>query len=352
MIIQLIIRGTDATYNVFRNGVGGYWWNQQEDAAMLEKIEFIKGPAGFMVSIAEPGGIVNNVTKQPTKERIANIDAGFGSYNMMRITADFGGSLNKNGKFSYRFNTGVHNQERAFQFSKASRYFICAAVKYEPNEKTTITAEYNYMHGKTSGNNIDVPSVNGKMFALPRNFAVADASTDAITATDKYYRIHVKHSFNDNWHLNAQAAYVNGTWGGYMLDADGDVPVSNDTLYRASNFDDWRNFSEVAQAFIDGKFYTGHKIEHKILAGIDYCNAGFTDLPGGTWGEQKFGLYLKQPQYYVSPDSLKNFPIGPKTTVKWGWTSLYLQDHIKIAGKLVVTLATHLTHAFLKHLRS
>ena len=48
---SLIIRGTDATYSVFRNGVGGYWWNQQEDVAMLEKIEFVKGPAGFMVSI-------------------------------------------------------------------------------------------------------------------------------------------------------------------------------------------------------------------------------------------------------------------------------------------------------------
>ena len=65
---QLIIRGTDATFNVFRNGVGGYWWNQQEDVAMLEKIEFIKGPAGFMISMAEPGGVINNVTKQPVKK--------------------------------------------------------------------------------------------------------------------------------------------------------------------------------------------------------------------------------------------------------------------------------------------
>ncbi len=341
----LIIRGTDANWNVFRNGVGGYWWNQQEDAAMLEKIEFIKGPAGFIVSIAEPGGIVNNITKQPIKERIANIDEGYGSYNMMRIAADFSGPIDQKEKFTYRINVGAHNQERAFQFSKAYRYFICAAVKYEPDKKTSITAEYNYMRGKTSGNNTDVPSMNGKMFLLPENFAIADATTDAIKTKDAYYRLQLKHNFNDNWHLFAQAAYVHGTWGGYMLDADDDVPVSNDTLYRASNFDDSRNFSAVAQAYIDGKFYTGHKIEHKILAGIDYCNAGFTDLPGRTLGDQEFGLYLKQPQYYVSLDSLKNFLIGPKTTVKWGWTSLYLQDNIKIAGKLVITLATHLTHA-------
>ena len=49
------IRGTDASYNVFRNSIDGYWWNQQEDAAMIEKIEFIKGPAGFMTSSAAAG---------------------------------------------------------------------------------------------------------------------------------------------------------------------------------------------------------------------------------------------------------------------------------------------------------
>ncbi len=342
---QLIIRGTDATFNIFRNGVGGYWWNQQEDAAMLEKIEFIKGPAGFMVSIAQPGGIVNTVTKQPSKERLANITAGFGSYNMMRITADFWGPLTKNAKLTYRVNAGVHKQERAFQFSKAFRYFVCAAANYDLDKKTSITAEYNYMYGRRSGNNNYLPSVNGKMFVLPRNFAVADAGTDKLTSTDNYYRIQLKHRFNDNWQLIAQGAYVNGTWGGYMLDADGDVPVSNDTLYRASNFDDWRNFSKIAQAFVDGKFYTGHKVEHQVLFGIDYCNAGFTDATGGTWGEKKFGLFLPRPQYYVNPDSLKNLQIGPPNKLDWGWTALYLQDHIKIAGKLVVTIAGHLTHS-------
>lgn len=140
-----LIRGTDATWSVFRNGVGGYFWNQQEDVAMLEKIEFIKGPAGFMINVAQPGGIINNTTKQPGKERIATIDEGYGSYNMMRLTADFGGPIDQKEKFTYRVNAGAHNQERAFQFSKAYRYFICAAVKYEPDTNTRITAEYNYM---------------------------------------------------------------------------------------------------------------------------------------------------------------------------------------------------------------
>jgi iron complex outermembrane receptor protein len=66
---------------------------------------------------------------------------------------------------------------------------------------------------------------------------------------------------------------------------------------------------------------------------------------GGTWGEKKFGLNIFNPNYYVNPDSLRNFEVGPPGHFSIKWISLYVQDHIKIAGKLVLTLGGHLTHA-------
>ncbi|HET9434163.1 MAG TPA: TonB-dependent receptor, partial [Chitinophagaceae bacterium] len=345
---QLIIRGTVGAFNVLRNGVGGFWFNQQEDAEMLEKIEFIKGPSGFMISMMEPGGIVNNVTKQPVKEKVANINAGFGSYNLFRLATDLGGSFSRKSKFFYRFNAGVHTQKRAFQFSKAYRYFICAAVTYNVNQKTSLTAEYNNMSGKTSGNNENLPSLNGKIFALPRNFAVADANTDQYAVSDNYYRLQLRHNFNDNWHLNALAAYAQGYAHNHLLYADTDIPVSTDTLYRYFDFSNWYNSSKVAQTFIDGKFYTGNKFEHKVLAGLDYCNAYVSKLPRGIRGGKKFGIYIPNPNYYINPDSLKKFEEEPLHEFRDGWIALYLQDHIKIANKLVVTLAGHLTHAYVK----
>lgn len=341
-----IIRGTDATYNVFRNGLVGYWWNQQEDAAMIEKIEFIKGPAGFMTSIAQPGGFVNNITKQPTKERIASINAGFGSYILMRLTADFGGLLNKKAKFSYRFNVGAHQQQRVSHLIKAFRYFVCGSIRYEPGKKTSITAEYNNMRGKTMGNNYLLPSINKKMFSLPWNFVVSDAKTDRLTADDKYYRILLRHNFNDNWKLNAQVAYVHGIYRGNLLWADDATPVINDTLNRIAGVYDFYNYSGVAQAFIDGKFYTNRKTEHKILLGIDGCNAGWKDSYRDTRGQQNLGLYLPNPDYYVDPDTWKNIVVGPPTRVNNGYAALYMQDHIKIAGKLIVTIAGRFTHSF------
>jgi len=141
---SLIMRGTEVgTWTLYRNGFGGYWWNQQEDAAMLEKIEFLKGPTDFLSGASGGGGMINMVTKQPVKEPIAAVNAGFGSYSLIRLTTDLGGALSKNGKISYRFNAGLHNQERAFQFGKAVRYFVCPVLKYDINTKTSVTAEYN-----------------------------------------------------------------------------------------------------------------------------------------------------------------------------------------------------------------
>jgi len=345
---QLIIRGTVTQFNVLRNGMSGFWWNQQEDAEMLEKIEFIKGPAGFMMSMNEPGGVVNNVTKQPDKERVASINAGFGSYNLFRLVFDLGGAFAKKSKFLYRFNAGVHTQNRAFQFSKAYRYFICGAVTYNLDKKTSVTGEYNYMFGKTSGNNDYLPSLNGKIFALPRNFAVANANTDKYAVADNYYRLQLRHNFNDNLHANVLVAYAQGYTHNHSLLTDPDIPVSNDTLYRYFDFSNWYNSSKAAQAYLDGKFYTGKKIEHKVLAGLDYCNAHVSRLHRGIFGQNNFGLDITKPDYYIDPDLLKNFEVDPLEKFQDGWEALYLQDHIKIASKFVITIAGRFTHAYIK----
>jgi iron complex outermembrane recepter protein len=343
---SLNIRGTEATGNVFRNGVGGYLWNQQEDIAMLEKIEFIKGPAGFMISLAEPGGVINNVTKQPVRENIANINAAFGSFNLMRLTSDFGGSFSKTSKFSYRFNGGVQYQDRFYQFSTAFKYFLCGVLTYDLNKKISITAEYNKTYGETKGRNGATPSIDGKYFTLPVDFTVADKNTDENTNTDNYYRVHATYNFNDNWHLNTQIAWVYGQIGGGGLWADATTPVSNDTMYRVLVLSDWRNSTNVAQAFLDGKFFTGRNFEHKILFGLDYCNSSSKDRGNAQgYGEKKFGLYTPDPDYYVNPDSMKISPSDVATKLSFHWLTLYAQDNMKIAGKLIITLAGHLTHA-------
>ena len=341
--ITLNIRGVENFLNIYRNGIGQYAWNQQEDIAMIEKIEFIKGPAGFIVSNFPPGCFVNIVTKQPVREPVASVTAEYGSFNLFRLTTDWGGAFSKKSKFTYRLNAGFHDQDRAFQFSHARRYFLCGAFKYEPDKKNTITAEYNYMWGKTSGNNSNTPSLNGKLFSLPRNFAVADSKTDNLIRADNYFRLLATHQFNNNWSINLLLGNICGKWGkDYQLLADGYTPVTNDTLYRYAARDGWRSSYRMAQVYLNGTFYTRKRIEHKLFSAFDYCSDGGTYDWATT--DSKFGLYIPNPDYYVNPDSLKTFSRSGTNIFRIKNPSVYLEDHIKIKEKLIITLAGRFTH--------
>ena len=52
----------------FRNGfnvVNSYWGPLTEDMSFVDHIEFVKGPAGFMLANGDPSGLYNVVTKTP-----------------------------------------------------------------------------------------------------------------------------------------------------------------------------------------------------------------------------------------------------------------------------------------------
>lgn len=345
--ISFNVRGTQVYSSILRNGVGsGYWYNQEADASMIERVEFIKGPAGFMISNTEPGGLVNIVTKQPTHERIAQIGFGTGSWNMMRTNIDLGGELSKNGALTYRLNAGLQRQDDFYQFGQFRKNFMALALKYEFDANTSVTAEYNRMASRQLSDGQNVPTINGKFFVLPISFGVIDPNIPGTRSGDNYYRFQVSHKLNDKWRVNAQAATVNGPWGGYMMYTEGTSP-KYDTIYRYAAYTNWKNTLNTVQAFLDGSFNTGKHVEHKVLVGVDYGNTDVVTTGGNTYGDHtRFSLRIDSPTYYIPVDTLKNFNTKQFES-KYGsrYSALYVQDHIKFYNKVVLTLAARYTSA-------
>ncbi|WP_176074833.1 TonB-dependent receptor plug domain-containing protein, partial [Brucella intermedia] len=79
----LYIRGFDATANGtyldglqnFSYGFGGYFI----DSFGIERIDVLRGPASALYGGANPGGIVNYISKRPTGERLRYLEAGINS---------------------------------------------------------------------------------------------------------------------------------------------------------------------------------------------------------------------------------------------------------------------------------
>jgi iron complex outermembrane receptor protein len=90
----------------FRNGMNVKmpWGPLTEDMCMIERIEFVKGPAGFMFANGDPAAMYNVVTKKPTGSDKGEVSFLTGSFDHYRTTIDLDGKLNKKGKVLYRFN--------------------------------------------------------------------------------------------------------------------------------------------------------------------------------------------------------------------------------------------------------
>lgn len=338
------IRGMDATYGTYRNGVGGpIWWNAQEDAAMIERMEFVKGPAGFMLSNAEPGGLVNVVTKQPTHQRINEVGFGIGSWNLMRTHLDLGGEFKKEGKLTYRLNVGAEKKNEYYHFGDFYRYWICPVLKYDFSENTSLTFEHNYVKAATLANSQYAVTINEDFKALPVDLAIVDPNLPKFWGADVYNRIYLKHKLNDNWTFNAQAAYMTTDWDGKTMYPDY-LNETKDTLYRYVYFVDWTGRLVNTQLFMDGKFYTGRNAEHKVLIGIDYGDGREGSTYNGNWGSGKYPLALNNPAYYISKDSMI---LDEANKLSWiatnKWQALYVQDHLKLFDKVIVTLAGRFT---------
>jgi iron complex outermembrane receptor protein len=70
MYTNITARGSQI--QAFRNGfnvVNSYWGPLTEDMSLVENIEFVKGPAGFMLSSGDPSGLYNVVTKKAYRRK-------------------------------------------------------------------------------------------------------------------------------------------------------------------------------------------------------------------------------------------------------------------------------------------
>ena len=343
MDMTVFIRGTNSTYNIYRNGIGGpVWWNAQEDAAMIERLEFVKGPAGFVLANSEPGGLINTVTKQPTHHRIAEIGMGTGSWNLMRMNADFGGEFKKEGKLTYRINAGGQKNNEYYQFGEFTRYFVAPVLKYDFDEKTSLTIETNYVNAQAQENTHSAFTINGKYWALPTDLAINDPNNDKWIAHDLYNRIFLRHQLNKNWSINLQAGYMSTSWKGRALYIES-LSQNHDTLFRTNSSTDWSGKLYNAQLFVDGQILTGKHLEHKVLLGLDYGDGKETSDFTGTYGEGLYPLALATPTYYLPKDDLElNRGLFHRLATN-SWQAVYVQDHLKVSGKLIITIAGRYT---------
>jgi iron complex outermembrane receptor protein len=335
----------------FRNGVNleADWGPLNEDMAFVDRIEFVKGPAGFMLANGNPSGFYNVVTKKPTGINRQAFDLSVGSFNNYRATADFDGVLTKDGKLQYRLNLmGQMAQDwRPYDFT--NHFGIAPVLRYKFDDKNTITAEYTYQYQRMNAFGTAYLFSTKGYASLPNNFTNAPSNTPASNIYDQSTFLNYEHKFSDKWKFTAQGSYFNYKQNAYSywinsIKDNGDVD-------RSLGLWDASNRIKNLQAYVNGELTTGF-IKHRILGGADlgdkYYIADYNQS-GSLDPTTPFNIFNPNNGPVTLPVFNREAPLSERgigATTSQKYQSFYLQDELGFFDqKLRLTLAGRFTHA-------
>ncbi len=336
--------------SAFRNGMNitSTWGPLTEDMSFVDHIEFVKGPAGFMMSNGDPTGIYNVVTKRPTGVTKGEASLILGSYDFYRASIDLDGKLSSDGRLLYRFNAmgQTKNSFRPYEYN--NRYSIAPVISYRLSDRTTLTTEYIYQYSKMSNVGSYYAFDTRGYAKLPRDFTLAERGLEPTTINDHNLTINLQHQIDPNWKITAQGSYFNYQQMGSSMwvnsvSANGDV-IRNVSIWDASSV------MKFGQLYLNGTAQTGG-IQHRILTGLDLGSKEYL----ADWGQSfdldtagSFNIYRATRGAPVLP--ISNFDRSKSLAQRAGgvltqsYTGFYAQDELGfLNNRLRLTLAGRFT---------
>lgn len=366
---NITMRGSQI--QAFRNGfnvVSSFWGPLTEDMSFVDHIEFVKGPAGFMLSSGDPAGLYNVVTKKPTGITKGEANIMGGSFDFYRASIDLDGKLDKKGKLLYRFNAMAQNKGSHRHFEHNDRYVIAPVISYQLDDKTKITAEYNYQRANMTevGSYYIFGPTNNDYGTMPIDFTMTQPGLPDTKINDHSAYLLFEHNFNPNWKLTAQTSYFKylqqgySSWpsavGPYSIDTNDDnIPdtqvLDSGEIIRNVGIWDAESNMYLGQLFLNGKFNTG-SVSHKVLGGIDLGSKDYM----ADWGQShdldtfEDPFNVSNPDYGMPANGLPNFDRSKPLKERAGgimnseYAAGYIQDELGFyENKIRLTLAARYT---------
>ncbi|MTG97176.1 TonB-dependent receptor [Myroides albus] len=265
----IYVRGYSASN--LRNGmdISGSFGPIREDNTFIERVEFVKGPAGFMMGNTQPGGFYNIVTKKPKGSNKTTVKTILGSFNLYRAEVDLDTKLTKDEKLLFRINA-MATKASSFQLYNKNNYLSLApSLKYNISDDTNITFEYIFNSNEFEGGFSKYAYSKKEFKELPRKFTFTDPIVDPTIVKEHNVFINLNHRLSDDWNLTAKLGYVEATMEGESLYSIYNSIDDKGNVQRALSVNDAYNSAKVGQVYMNGKFNITDKIKNNVLFGLD-----------------------------------------------------------------------------------
>jgi iron complex outermembrane receptor protein len=328
-----MMRGFQTT-NYYRDGVlmpiSFALANTKRETANLESIEVLKGPGSLLYGRAEPGGVVNIVTKQPLATPYYSLQQQFGSYNFYRTAIDATGPITHDDTLLYRANLSYENSGSFRDHVDADKVFFAPVVKWNIGPRTQATFELEYQHFNTV-QDIGIPPIGNRPAPISRNLNLVEPFNNNWNGDSILGGLSWSHEFNDNWKIvnkymtqhvdidNAHTSFVTFQ----PVQSDGALNVRTVSFPKQSN----ENYFSTLNLIGKVKYAN---ITQDLLFGFDYFNVrNMANINNQLDNNTLWHTNLFNPVYRTSTpvyDPANQFTFSQTQS----WYGLYFQDQITL----------------------
>ncbi|MEM8973730.1 MAG: TonB-dependent receptor [Pseudomonadota bacterium] len=305
------------------------------DTANVERVELLRGPTATLFGRADPGGLVNIITKQPlaTAHYHASVTGGAGFFEdgdrarEFRGTIDVGGPIGAQDNVRYRLNMAA-DFRRTFRQDINDRVFMVApVVEIRLTDRTTANIELSYQH-KEFAFDRGVTFVNNAL-PLARDFSVGSGQTPTIEGDYLTNTIRVDHRFGES---------LKGRLGIYFsknaVEGEGIQfgQVAGTTATAQRRFVDADDQFITVQPELVAKFAMG-ATKHTVLMGLDASwQKNDVFLP---FAREGAGFNIFNPMFPVNSPAIGGFgTLQFDRKLKSRAIGAYVQDQIDVTEQL------------------
>lgn len=244
----------------------------------LESVEIIQGPSSSLFGDSQPGGVVNLVTKKPTKTPQHSVSISGGSNKYVQGGFDFADNATEDGTKRYRIVAMVNREDSFLDGVDKHRVYLAPSFTIDVSDRTSLTFLANYLKEKGKPNSAFFPTMgtlharNGQYISPSTSYALP---TDDLDKDQVNFGWELSHEFNDNlkykqsanfsytdMYLNVASVYGSGDYFvGNTPTLDPKPMLSrnvliNDGIEKAATFDNNLTYTNTSGLF-DNLFQLG-----------------------------------------------------------------------------------------------
>lgn len=344
----LILRGfssTSMTAMGSMSGASGYYLDGTKvmgvpvNMANVQSVEVVKGPSSVMYGRAEPGGLVNVVSRPISSVPEFSFEQTLGQYGLSRTAVEASGSLNADRTLRGRVSASYFSADSIRDYVKDRLGAFNGSLAWVPDSRTNITATLDYSDSRYR-TDAGIPAIGNRPANLPWSAQFNDTPTLSSAKTTSL-RLDASHQINDTWQLKGRFLTLRSDTSeldiypyrvdlGMGMTPAQTCPGTGNPLcrYYFGVRPDGRYSVDQLNADLVGKFKTG-AVSHEVLFGFDTYR---TRKTGTTYTQQIDSINIYNPVLGNTPPLDLTMAMPGDFDDYSRWNSFYVQDQIALGN--------------------